>query len=51
MLLGKDGPEQVHITFDLKNLPLKSIGIICRMAIKQINGMKGRIGREIFNMG
>ncbi|KAK5119900.1 hypothetical protein LTR85_007226 [Meristemomyces frigidus] len=50
LLLGKDGPEQVPITLDLSNLPPESTGIVCGVASKLIEGMQGRIGREMFNM-
>lgn len=50
LLLGKDGPEQVPITFDLHQLPLESTGIVCGVASQLIEGMKGRIGGEMFNM-
>ena len=49
LLLGKDGPEQVAITLDLKDLPLESTGIVCGVASRLTDGMKGRIG-DIFNM-
>ena len=49
LLLGHDGPEQVPITFDLKDLPLESTGIVCGVASRLTDGMKGRIG-EVFNM-
>lgn len=50
LLLGKDGPEQVAITLDLSGLPSESTGIVCGVASKLIDGMKGRVGREMFNM-
>lgn len=50
LLLGKDGPEQVLITFDLKHLPLESTGIVCGVASRLYDGIKGRIGHELFNM-
>ncbi|TKA46496.1 hypothetical protein B0A54_02328 [Friedmanniomyces endolithicus] len=50
ILLGKDGPEQVAITLDLQDLPRESTGIVCGVASRLINGMKGRLGRELFNM-
>ncbi|KAK4544259.1 hypothetical protein LTR36_004469 [Oleoguttula mirabilis] len=50
LLLGKDGSEQVSITLDLSKLPSESTGIVCGVASKLIEGMKGRIGREMFNM-
>ena len=49
LLLGHDGPEQVPITFDLRDLPLESTGIVCGVASKLMDGMKGRIG-DVFNM-
>lgn len=49
LLLGHDGPEQVPITFDLKDLPLESTGIVCGVASRLMDGMKGRIG-DVFNM-
>ncbi|KAK0891487.1 hypothetical protein LTR02_013993 [Friedmanniomyces endolithicus] len=50
ILLGKDGPEQVAITLDLQTLPQESTGIVCGVAGRLIDGMKGRLGRELFNM-
>jgi hypothetical protein len=50
LLLGKDGPPQVAITFDLHELPQQSTGIICGVASRLIEGMKGRIGADVFNM-
>lgn len=50
LLLGKHGPEQVPITFDLRELPLESTGIVCGVASRLLDGMKGRIGHELFNM-
>lgn len=50
LLLGKDGPLQIPITFDLRDLPLESTGIVCGVASRLIEGMRGRIGREMFNM-
>ena len=49
LLLGKDGPEQVAITLDLKDLPLESTGIVCGVASRLTEGMKMRIG-DVFNM-
>lgn len=49
LLLGHDGPEQVPITYDLKDLPLESTGIVCGVASKLTDSMKGRIG-DVFNM-
>ena len=49
LLLGKDGPEQVPITLDLRDLPLESTGIVCGVASRLTDGMKGRIG-DVFNM-
>lgn len=50
LLLGKDGPEQVPITLDLRELPLESTGIVCGIASALVDGMRGRIGVEVFNM-
>lgn len=50
ILLGKDGPEQIPITLDFHQLPQESTGIVCGVASRLIEGMKNRIGREIFNM-
>lgn len=50
LLLGKDGPGQVPITFDLRELPLESTGIVCGVANRLFDGVKGRIGHELFNM-
>ena len=50
LLLGKDGPEQVAITLDLAKLPTESTGIVCGVASQLIDGMKGQIGGEMFNM-
>lgn len=50
VLLGIDGPEQIPITLDLKDLPLESTGIVCGVSSRLMDGMKGRIGREMFNM-
>lgn len=49
LLLGHDGPEQVPITFDLRDLPQESTGIVCGVASRLMDGMKGRIG-DVFNM-
>jgi hypothetical protein len=49
LLLGKDGSEQVAITLDLKDLPLESTGIVCGVASRLSDNMRGRMG-EIFNM-
>ena len=49
LLLGKDGPEQVPITLDLRELPLESTGIVCGVASRLTDGMRRRIG-EVFNM-
>jgi hypothetical protein len=45
ILLGKDGPEQVPITLDLRELPLESTGIVCGVASRLVDGMRGRFGR------
>lgn len=50
LLLGKDGPEQIAITLDLKELPNECTGIVCGVASRLVDGMKGRIGTEVFNM-
>lgn len=44
ILLGKDGPEQVPITLDLRDLPLESTGIVCGVASRLVDGMRGRFG-------
>lgn len=44
LLLGKDGPEQVPITLDLRDLPLESTGIVCGVASRLVDGMRGRFG-------
>lgn len=50
LLLGKDGSEQVAITLDLRDLPQESTGIVCGVASRLSDGMRGRIGEVIFNM-
>lgn len=50
ILLGTESPEQIPITLDLKELPLESTGIVCGVSSRLIEGMRGRIGRELFNM-
>jgi len=50
LLLGKDGPEQVAITLDLQDLPQESTGIVCGVASRLIDGMRGRMGGELFNL-
>jgi len=50
ILLGKDGPEQIAITLDLKSFPLESTGIVCGVASRLLDGMKGRIGVDLFNV-
>ena len=50
LLLGKDGPEQIAISLDLKDLPNECTGIVCGVASRLVDGMKGRIGTEVFNM-
>ncbi|KAI6847253.1 hypothetical protein KC332_g2460 [Hortaea werneckii] len=50
LLLGKDGPEQIAITLDLRDLPLESTGIVCGVASQLIDGMKRRIGGEMFDV-
>lgn len=49
LLLGKDGPEQVPITLDLKDLPLESTGIVCGVASCLRSGMRHR-SEDLFNM-
>jgi cellobiose dehydrogenase (acceptor) len=49
LLLGIDGPGQIPITLDFKDLPQESTGIVCGVSSRLIEGMKGRIGREFFN--
>lgn len=50
ILLGKDGPEQIPITLDLRELPLESTGIVCGVSNRLIESMKGKVGSELFNM-
>lgn len=50
VLLGTESPEQIPITLDLKNLPLESTGIVCGVSSRLTDGMRGRVGRETFNM-
>ncbi|KAK4501689.1 hypothetical protein PRZ48_007498 [Zasmidium cellare] len=50
VLLGTESPEQIPITLDLKDLPLESTGIVCGVSSRLTDGMRGRIGREMFNM-
>ena len=50
ILLGTMAPEQIPITLDLQDLPLESTGIVCGVSSRLTDGMKGRIGREMFNM-
>ncbi|KXT01480.1 hypothetical protein AC578_9553 [Pseudocercospora eumusae] len=50
LLLGTESPEQIPITLDLRDLPLESTGIVCGVSSRLTDGMKGRIGREMFNM-
>jgi cellobiose dehydrogenase (acceptor) len=50
LLLGTQGPEQMAITLDLKDLPLEITGIVCGVSSRLTDGMRGRIGREMFNM-
>jgi len=50
VLLGMQGPGQIPVTLDLRNLPLESTGIVCGVASRLTEGMRGRIGREMFNM-
>ncbi|USW51779.1 Putative CASTOR, ACT domain-containing protein [Septoria linicola] len=50
ILLGTQAPEQIPITLDLQDLPLESTGIVCGVSRRLTEGMKGRMGREMFNM-
>ena len=50
LLLGKDGPEQIPITLDLHDLPQEVTGIVCGVASRLTEAMRGQIGRELFNM-
>lgn len=50
LLLGAESPGQVSITLDLKDLPLESTGIVCGVSSRLTDGMRGRIGGELFNM-
>lgn len=50
ILLGTESPEQIAITLDLKDLPLESTGIVCGVSSRLLDGMRGRIGRDMFNM-
>lgn len=50
LLLGAESPGQVSITLDLNNLPLESTGIVCGVSSRLTDGMRGRIGEEMFNM-
>jgi hypothetical protein len=51
ILLGKDSPEQVPITLDLHDLPLESTGIVCGVASRLHDGMKGRFGGRSGGVG
>lgn len=44
VVLGMDGPAQVPVTLDLHSLPLQSTGIVCGVASRLVEGMKGRFG-------
>ncbi|KAM0723892.1 hypothetical protein Q7P37_000882 [Cladosporium fusiforme] len=44
VILGMDGPTQVPVTLDLHSLPLQSTGIVCGVASRLVDGMKGRFG-------
>lgn len=44
VILGMDGPAQVPVTLDLHSLPLQSTGIVCGVASRLVDGMKGRFG-------
>ncbi|EMC94256.1 hypothetical protein BAUCODRAFT_226785 [Baudoinia panamericana UAMH 10762] len=50
VLLGNVGSDQIAITLDLKDLPTESTGIVCGVASRILDGMKGRVGRELFDM-
>ncbi|QIX01950.1 hypothetical protein AMS68_007467 [Peltaster fructicola] len=50
VLLGTDGPGQIPITLDLRGLPLESTGIVCGLSSRLIDGMKGHMVDEVFNM-
>lgn len=50
ILLGTLSPEQIPITLDLQTLPVESTGIVCGVSSRLTEGMKGRLGREMFNM-
>jgi cellobiose dehydrogenase (acceptor) len=43
LLLGNNGPEQIPIILDLKNLPLESTGIVCGVAGRLNAGMRNRL--------
>lgn len=49
LLLGKDGPEQVPITLDLRDLPFESTGIVCGVASCLRTGMSRRTD-DLFNL-
>lgn len=44
VLLGTDGPVQVPITLDLKDLPRECSGIVCGVSSRLLDGMRGRLG-------
>lgn len=41
LLLGKDGPAQVPISFDLRVLPAESTGVVCGVEGRLIEGLRG----------
>jgi cellobiose dehydrogenase (acceptor) len=50
LLQGMGSPEQIPITLDLQELPRESTGIVCGVSSRLTDGMRGRIGGEMFNM-
>jgi cellobiose dehydrogenase (acceptor) len=54
ILLGNNGQEQIPIMLDLGGLPLESTGIVCGVAGRLNDGMRGRVaggrGAEMFNL-
>lgn len=49
LLLGKDGPVQIPITLDFENLPAESTGLVCGVASRLIDGMRHRLGADVFD--
>lgn len=49
-MLGAESPGQIPITLDLRGLPLESTGIVCGVSSRLTDGMRGRIGEDMFNM-